>query len=71
MKSCQGLCSREGIKNHRMIYLTHDSCRPCNVFYPKNKYKRCPCCSANLSILPKSPKLKERYRQIYAMAVSK
>jgi len=61
MSGCKGIYAREGVNRHRMVYLTHDGCRPCGKYFIKGKYLNCPCCGSILSKLPKNPKSKLNY----------
>lgn len=63
---CKGVCRLNlggQKKKPAFLFKTHNRCRPCGTWYPKENCPiRCGCCGQTISMLPRDNQNKKPYR---------
>jgi hypothetical protein len=51
VRQCNGVCNRDKVKLiKKPIYVFQDYCAECEVYYPKNSHRICPCCKCMVRV---------------------
>ena len=52
-------------KKPHLLFMTHNRCRTCSIWYPKIGCPiRCSCCGQIISLMPRDARQKKPYRKI-------